>query len=327
MMRSVTALEIKDLESEHLKEYKAPMRKPATLRGMVQAYRELRALPSVQTTADLHSGAIADWILAHPGRSSVRTESLLRNMKVIFNFAISRGWLAISPFENRKLRHWMRSDAVPSRNHNRVWHRTPDEIRQLLEYLDERASTSWRARRLQCLIYVYVYTAFRKQEALHLLASNVDFDRMILTIEPLAPLWTPKTVPSARTVPMAEILADVLEPWVQICGSEVTRKRTGWGFLFPGARLVGPWTGGSPGYSAYTEFVAAAHAAGIGNVSPIYARIWFGSNGKAMGMGEKEVQAWLGQSCPYTQRFYDREKIETLRPSAKRLELFYGEQA
>ena len=324
MIRAVNPVPIDTLESEHLKEYRFPSRKRATRRGMIQTYRELRKLPAIQTSADLNRGTISDWIAAHPTRSSVRTESILRNIRVICNFAVSRGWLDVSPFKDKRLKSWGRSDTVPSRNFNRVWDRTPEEIRQFLEYLDERAPSSWSARRLQAIVYVYVFTAFRGDEAKHLLRRNIDFDRMTITLEPLAPLWTPKTVRSARTVPMCRVLADVLRPWIQMCGAEIVRKRTGYDFAFPGARMLGPWTGGSPGYSAYTQIVAAAHAAGIGQVSPIFARIWFGTNGKTLGMGEKEVQAWLGHACPYAQRFYDREKIESLRPSANKLELFYG---
>ena len=313
-----------ELEREVLSLYRYPLRKRATRKMMVQTFRELRALSAFQLTTDLTPGLVSDWICAHPGRSSVRTEALLRNVRVIANLAKAMRWLDVSPFEVRRLKAWLRPDAVPSRNLDRVYRRSQDEIQRLLRLLDNEASASWQGRRLQCLVYVYVYTAFRKQEALHLLASNVNFERQTITIKPLAPDWTPKTVVSARTAPMPSVLAEVLRPWVRICGSELCQEQCGYGYLFPGTKLVGPWAAGSPPYDAYSQIIAAGERAAIGHITPIYARHWFGTNAKTMGLGKLEVQGYLGHACPYTQRYYDDEAVESLRPAANRLELFYG---
>jgi integrase len=303
------------LEAEVLAIYGPPLSAVATRRMMVQTFEELKVLPGLKRSSNLDTTLLAAWIRAHPGRSSARAGALLRCIRVIVNHAVKRRWLDISPFEIRPLRFWLRPDACPSRNAGRVYHRSQSEVSRLLALLNGEAGANWQSRRLQSLVYVYVYTAFRKNEAIHVLARNVDFGRGVIVIEPIPGIWIPKTVKSARTLPMADPLVDVLRLWVPMCGSE---------WLFPGTRLKGPWTGGSPGYKAVDQIAAAAKRAGIGHTTPIYFRKWFGTNAKAMGLGPLEVQSFLGHSNPDTQASYDEEAIETMRPAVKKLQLFYA---
>jgi integrase len=309
-MRSPTFSRLSD---DVLALYGPSMRAPATRRMMCQALKELASITGVRRASDLTDTLVARWIEDHPGRSPARTLALLRCIKVIVNIAVGKGWLRVSPFASRKLSQWVRSDARPAKK-RAVRHKSPDEIRRLLRLLDDEASGgSWASGRLQALVYVYVYTGLRRDEALHLLASNVDSRDRTITIEPVGK-WRPKTVRSARTLPMAEPLARVLDGWSRRCGSE---------WLFPGKRLKTPWSGG-PGYKPIDLIRGAAERAGIGDMTIIGFRKTLGTSAKAMGLGPLEVAAILGHSNAETQRAYDEERVESMRPAAGKVAAFYA---
>jgi integrase len=291
--------------------YGPSMRARATFRAMRQTLAELAAVRGVRKSSDLTVSTIARWIELHPGRSPARTESLLRNVRVVCNIAVASGWLAVSPFSVRKLGAWVRLDGKPRRPVHR--HKTAEEVVRLLRLLDAEASGgAWAAGRLQALVYVYVYAALRRDEALHLLAANVDLGRRTITVEPVG-TWRPKTVRSARTLPMAEPLAEVLALWLPRCGSP---------WLFPGRRLKSPWSGG-PGYKPIDLVRAAARRAGIGDVTIIGLRKTFGTLAKAMGLGPLEVKAILGHTTIATQAHYDEEAVESLRGAMEKVRLFF----
>jgi integrase len=310
---------IERLEVEILSTYEPPQRAKATLRQMVQTFREIKAIPGVTRSSHLRQPAVSAWIIAHPGRSPARVESLLRCWRIIANYAVDEGFLRVSPFERRKVNAWVRADAVKKKT--KLLYRSAQDIRSFLRLLDAEASASWQARRLQALGYVYVFTGFRKGEGLHLLARNVDFARQTITIEPLPEFgWIPKTVKSARTLPLATPLADVLKIWVPMCGANDLMP-----FLFPGTRLKGPWTGGSGKYTALESIKIAAKRANLADGMTILgARKSAGTNAKAMGLGQIERMLLFGHTDEATGEHYDEEQIETMRPAIKKLELFYG---
>jgi len=308
-------ISIERLEAELLSLYEPPLRAVATLREMRQVFGEIKLLPGVAKTSHLRPPAIAAWIKRYPARSPARVESLLRCWRVIVNYAVNEGYMRSSPFKTRKLSSWIRADAVKAKP--KRLHRTAGEIRALLRLLDQEAGADWRTRRLQALFYVYVYTGFRKGEALHVLACNVDLDRKTITVEPLPGRgWLPKTVKSARTLPMAEPLVEVLRAWVPMCGSE---------WLFPGTRLVGPWTGGTGRYTALEQVKAAARRAGITDGMTILGgRKSAGTNAKAMGLGPIERMLLFGHTDEKTGELYDEEAVETMRPAVLKLQQFYA---
>lgn len=293
--------------------YGPSMRARATFVMMRQALAEIASVPGVRRSSDLTPTVLARWIELHPGRSPARTEALLRCARVVANFAVAAGWLRASPFGFRPLKQWVRADAGPARP-PAARHKTAAEIGRILRQLDgEAAGGGWRDGRLQALGYVYAYTAFRTGEALHLLAANVDLAGATITIEPVDG-WRPKTVRSARTLPMADPLVAVLRLWVPRCGSR---------WLFPGHRLASPWSGG-PGYKPREQIQAAARRAGVDGMSIIGFRKSFGTWAKSMGLGPLEVQAILGHSTVTTQAFYDEEAVNSLRPAMARIAAFYG---
>jgi integrase len=293
--------------------YGPSMRAPATRRMMHQALGELAAVPGVVRSCDLTPQSVARWIDLHPGRSPARTEALLRCLRVTANFAVASGWLRASPFSFRPLKQWVRADSGPARARPGR-HKTADEIRRLLAAADDAAASgAWADGRLQALVYVYVFTGLRRDEALHVLARNVDAAARTLVVEPTA-TWRPKTVKSARTLPMAAPLAEVLAMWAPRCGSE---------WLFPGRRLKSPWSGG-PGYKPIDRIRALAAAAGVGDVTIIGLRKSLGTLAKAMGLGPLEVKAILGHTSIATQAHYDEEAVDSLRPAMARIAAFYG---
>jgi integrase len=303
--------------------YLEPMRKAATLAVMTQALRELESLEGVTSTSDISPGLVARWMHRYP-RSSETTLKLLRCMKVAFNVAAKLKWIDVSPFEVRPLKSWIRKDARPSRNTGRVYRRDPEGIRHLVDMLRDDRERSWHHHRLYALFATLLYTAFRFGEAVHVLERGLDFGRQTITIQPCAPRWTPKTLQSARTAPMCDALTQILSDWVPHSHSAMTADFCGWDFVFPGARHKWAWSGGSQGYDAYSQIIEAAQRAGLGHVTAIYCRKWFGTQAKAMGLGRLEVESFLGHTCPYTQIAYDEEKVESMRPAVHRVGEFYA---
>lgn len=302
------------LETDLLALYEPPLRAPATRTVMAQAMREFRGVAGVKRSSDLTPQNVARWIALYPQRTPVRIEALLRCLRVAANFAVASGWLRSSPFAFRPLRQWVRSDAGPGRPGATARHKTADEIVRVLRQLDaDAAAGSWAAGRVQALGYTYAFTAFRRDEALHLLAENVDMVNRTLRIEPVDG-WRPKTVRSARTLPIADPLHAVLSLWLPRCGSR---------WLFPGRRLQSPWSGG-PGYKPIDAIRDTAKRAGVPGMTIIGFRKSFGTAAKAMGLGPLEVQAILGHSSIQTQAHYDEEAVESLRPAMKRIAAFYG---
>jgi integrase len=308
-MRPVTFSRLTD---DVLALYGPSMRAHTTFLAMSQTLKELAAVATVRRSCDLTPANVARWIEAHPDRSAARTRSLLSNVRTICNFAVASGWLAVSPFAIRKLKDWVRPDARPRKPAPR--HKTAAEIGRLLRLLDsEAAGGGWADGRLQALAYVYAYTGLRAQEALHILAANVDLAGRTFVLEPVDG-WRPKTVRSARTIPITAPLAGVLALWTPRCGSR---------WLFPGKRLQSAWRGG-PGYRPLDQIAAAAVRAGIGPMTIIGFRKSIGTHAKTAKLGQLNVAAILGHTNVATQAYYDEDKCESVRPALEAIAGFYG---
>lgn len=300
------------LRAELLSLYEPPLRAPATYRQMRQAFAEFAVLPGVKRAGDLTPPNIAAWIRAYPARSPARTASMLRCLSVIATYAVKAGCLSHDPFDFRSPRQWVRLDAQAGRpaSAKSVRHRSAAEIGALLELLDlEAAGGSWAAGRLQALVYVYAFTGLRKNEALHLEVADVDLLARTLSVRPKAD-WRPKTLDSAAVLPLAGPLAEVLARWVRRCGDR---------WLFPGARLLGPWTGGSPGRKAIDEIKAAGARAGIEGLTILGFRKSLGTLAKSWGVTQLELKALLRHTTVETQRYYDEEDAELLRAAADKI--------
>ena len=297
--------------------YVPPMAAKATLRQMRQVLREFAEV-GVKRCLDLDDQAVAQWIAHHAQgsspRSPARTESLLRCLHVVCVYAQKKKWLKITPFDIKPLKRWVRADCVPAKRVSPPRRKTVEEIVRLLRLLEREAGEgSWRAGRLQALVNVYVYTGLRRDEALHLLAANVDLSGLTLTVEPIGD-WKPKTVRSARTIPLADPLAEVLARWTPRCGSR---------WLFPGHRLKSPWSGGMH-YKPIDQILRGRRAGrhpghDLDQDFPRHSR----HRGQA-GSPPLEMQTLLGHADSETQRWYDEEQVHSMRPAMKRLAELYS---
>ena len=289
-----------------LLQYAPPLRSPATLRMMFQALNELGA--HIATVAELDEAAIARFVAAQPpARSVARTVALLRCHRIAANFAARKGWIPSSPFAWRGVNAWLRADSKPRRKKLVL---SADDVGRFLEVMDRRASTGgWREGRARALAYIYAFTGLRRDEGTHLLRRNFDRRARTLTVEPFAG-WRPKTVPSARTVPLHRQLYEVLCEWEPRCGSD---------FLTPGHRLRGPWKGG-PGYQPIDVFRDAAREAGIGDITIIAIRRTLATMSPAWGIDPEFRRQLLGHTDVETsETWYIQREVELLRTAVNRI--------
>lgn len=170
------------LQSEVLSLYEPPLRARATYRQVCQVLAEFAALPLTRVS-DLKPPAIARWIQAHPERSPARTASLLRTLRPACTYAVAMGYLARSPFDFRPVSGWVRVDVLAPDRPAPQRHLRRDQVAALLALLDREASEgSWKAGRLQALVYLLAFTGLRKGEALHLRPWDVSLESCTVTI-------------------------------------------------------------------------------------------------------------------------------------------------
>jgi integrase len=301
--------------AEVLSLYTPPIRAQGTYRQMSQVLREFAQLPSVRSVADLKPPAVAAWIAARPERSPARTASLLRSFSSACSYALASGYTKTSPFAYRRVNQWIRTDCQAPDRPQVPRHQSAESVRLLLSLLDtEACSGSWKAGRLQALVYLLSYTGLRKGEALNLMVHDVDLIARTITIAPRR-TFRPKTKKSAARIPIADDLASVLALWL---------PRTGCRWVFPGVELVGPWTHGSPGYKALDEVKAAGLRAGITGLTIAGFRKTIGTLAKSWGLGQLELKALLRHSNVETQRWYDEEQLDSLRPAVARIQFGSG---
>ncbi len=141
-------------------------------------------------------------------------------------------------------------------------------------------------------------------------AWDVDLAARVVAIQPRASCRL-KTKRSAARLPLAAPLVDVLALWLPRCGGE---------WVFPGARLGGPWTSGPPGYKPLDEIRAAGERAGVRDLTIAGFRKTIGTLAKGWGLGQLEVKALLRHSNVETQRWYDEEQVESLRPAVAKIQ-------
>jgi integrase len=288
-----------------------PIRAKGTYRQMSQVLREFAKLPTVRKASDINAANIAAWIRAFPRRTPVRTASLLRSLSSACSYAMTTGDLRANPFAWRRVNRWVRDQVLAPDRPRPLRHQSAEATMRLLEYVDGVAALgSWKAGRLQALVYMLAYTGLRKAEALSLRPWDVDLDRCVVSIQPRA-TFRPKTKKSAARLPLAEPLVRVLRLWITRCGGN---------WLFPGVRLKAPWLGGPPGYKPLDEIRAAGEAVGIVGLTIASFRKTIGTLAKTWGLGQLELKALLRHSNVETQRWYDEEQVESLRPAVAKIQ-------
>jgi integrase len=290
--------------------YEPPIRAKGTWRQMRQVLIEFAALPDMATTADLTPLAISRWIKAFPARSPARAASLLRSLSPACAYAKSQGYLRSSPFDWRKLKHWVLSEVEAPDSPRPDRHQSAEAIGRLLSTLDREADAGdWKRCRLRAFVYLLAYTGLRKNEALHLKPWDVNTLTGEVRIERRRS-FRPKTRKSAARIPLASRANEVMRAWVPLCGES---------WLFPGVRLKAPWLGGCPGYKPLDEVRAAGERAGIEGLTIDSFRKTIGTLAKFWGLNQLEVKALLRHTTTETQKFYDEETVESLRPGVSKI--------
>jgi integrase len=236
---------------EVLAEYRPGLKAPTTRIRMTQALRELVELAGPgATTRDLTAELIARFATARPQRRAETTNGLLRAARTACNLAIARGYLRTSPFAGR--RFWARPDAPTGpRHHGRA------EIARVLAHLQDGIA-GWAGHRLYALAAVYAYTGLRRDEALRLRVEDVDLGRGFVFVRPNG--RSLKTAASHAPVPCPAALVAILAAWIPRSGQG--------GWVFPGVRGLGPWTGGKAGQRPADRLKAAGRAVGVEGFTP-----------------------------------------------------------
>jgi integrase len=282
-----------------------------SLEKMREKLRDLGITPTVKNVSDMRPVVIAAWIHAYPRRSPARAASLLRSFSSACTYAVAAPYLTVSPFVYRRVNQWVRDEVIAPERPRPPRYQSTEAIQRLLEMLDaEAALGGWKAGRLQALVYLFAFTGMRKAEALSLRPWDVDVERGEVSIQPRAS-FRPKTRKSAAKLPLAEPARAVLRLWLPRCGGE---------WVFPGVRLKAAWRGGPPGYKPLDEVKAAGERAGIPGLTIAGFRMTIGTMAKTWGLGQLELKALLRHSNVETQRWYDEEQVESLRPAVAKIQ-------
>ena len=308
----------------------------STVRQVERVLRELMAV-GVARSYQIDNEAIALWRRAWPDRSTETWKSNLRCLSAVCTIAKFEGYLRKDPFELHSVKKRVRDDARP-KTKGPQYHRTPEEIRKVLELAAAEAKGGdWEAMRLSAYTHALFLTGARPGEIQHLLAANVDFRRGTIRIEPVqVPVrggrtrwWRPKTVGSSKALPAGPRLLEILEAWERV--RLVPRRqpryripiRRDCPFLFPGKSLVGPWTCGGPGVRPLDQIRELGERAGVADLVNKSARKSVGTHAKTIGLGGLERKALFRHADLKTGEAYDEEDAETLRPAVKRIEQYY----
>jgi integrase len=289
---------------EALAHYRAARYSRETYLKTAQALRELLALaPPGATLRDLTPGLIARFAASRPERSPATTNNLLGRVRSCCALAVRSGALPVSPFAGRTF--W-RPPAAPGCA-AAATHHPRAAIARVLEDLRGRAAAgSWRDRRLYALAAVVCYTGLRKNEALGMLAADVDLDRGFLLVRPNR-FRRLKTRGSEAPVPCPDALVPILRDWLpRLGGSEC---------LFPNVhRRATPWMGGSSGLCARVCLKAAGERLGVAGLTFRSLRASLATHMIGRGFSPKQAQQVLRHTTDRTtSRHYIHPDLETLR--------------
>lgn len=290
--------------------YSPPRRAKATRKQIAQVLREFAELPGVKRTSDLNPATIARWMDAHPGRTVVRTKSLLATFRAACKYAVSQNYISSNPFDFWKPNEWIRDDAEDRPRSSRpVRHKSAADLGRVLDQADREAVRGWEQRRLQALVYTYAFTGMRAGEAMHLYVSEIDLNARVLQIA-AKPGWRPKTLKSAKPIPIAPPLAEVLSNWLPHTGST---------WAFPTRKLDRPWTTGGPGYRPLDAVKELGRRAGVEGLTILGFRKSIGTLAKAMGISQLERKDLLRHTSVETGDYYDEDDLDLLKATIAKI--------
>jgi integrase len=307
-------------KTELLELYGPTMRARGTRREMVRAIGIIEGL-GVQSTADLQSPSLVARLIATcaPGRSPNTVRKFLRQLSVMCSHAVHCGYARTSPFSSRPVRSWIR--AAPS---SRVRHLTRAEIRRILNVLDDDVRTRqgwalWRARRLQCLVYLVAFTGLRRSEALHLRTEDIDIQARSVSVVDRA-THRLKTSTSAALVPCPEQLIPVLTDWLaHRQDAPEGSPRPELGFAFPNSRIGTPWTGGCRGTKPLDRLRAIGERAQVKDLGFQILRRSVATHLELSGCGGAMISRILRHSPRVDEDFYRKADLANMIESVKGL--------
>jgi len=296
--------------SEILDLYRPPLRRLATYLKMRKVLAEFGDLPGMRSTRDISPGSIVRWISLHQDRRAITNRSYLGSSRAAVRIAAKMGWVQTSPWE-------LRSDWIPAEEEGDDESPPPPrhldlaEVGRLLDRADAEASTGdWKSRRLQALIYVYLYTGIRKNEALGMRLADVDLPREFLWIKPNRKRRL-KSRASRRKLAMHADLVEVLRKWIPVCGSEE--------WLIPGMRRRGPWLTGLIAYRPLAAVKELAARAGISHCTIQALRRTLATHGRRWGWGPLELKELLGHASEQTAEWYLEGDLADQRAAVARI--------
>jgi integrase len=275
-----------------------PACKSTRLRAGQATRLALQLSPPGSTTLDLTPELVAKVAAHESGTLRPATiDGRLRALRAACTLAVLGGHLVDLPFGPRTPWPALKSvQPLKSRHHSR------DALAKLLAGL-AIDSGSWEGGRLHALAAVWLYCGLRKSEALRMRVEDLDFGLGILWVIRRVGR-TLKTVGSEAAVPMPGPLSAILLEWAPRCGS---------GWLFPGCKLQGPWTGGTTGRKSSDRLKQAAESAGISGVTPHTLRHSLATHLRGFwGLSPKQIQMILRHSNQYTQELYCHEDLANL---------------
>lgn len=241
-----------DLEALYL----PPFGAPSTWRKIRQVLDEMARYAGVRETSDLTPPAVGKWLRAFPDRSPATARTLLSSFRVACSYSVRQGWLHSSPFDQRKLRDWLRDydpdeDDPPQRHHSIV------DLCRVLGDLQRDAAVGWKQHRLFALASITAMTGARAKEVQAAQVADFDLVERVFFVRPNARRRL-KTRRSKRRVPLTGESVKILADWLPITGSV---------WAFPGARMNGPWIHGGPGYRPLDELKAAGERSGVNGLT------------------------------------------------------------
>jgi integrase len=281
---------------------------PATLAKMRTVLDEFATL--CDSTADISLHAISRWLAAPEcrRRSVMTRRSLLSAFRAACGIGAQQAYCS-NPFLTWDLDRWL---PVPEPEElERPWlvHSGPEIARVLRRARCEAAGGPWRSQRTLALVTLAAFTGARAKELLGAQTADVDLPRGLFHIRS-NPRRKLKTRSSRRTLPIHPELATVLASWLPGRGVWLIPQRSG----------RGPWFHGTVGYRPVDAVKQLGERVGVEGLTVLSFRHTFATLAEGWGLGELEVQRWLGHARPTTQVWYRHPRVSALAATLARIQ-------
>lgn len=248
-------IEIMAAKSGKSKTYRHALR--MTLRRLEEA--------GVEVTSQITASSIATVVSASATGRSATTRAVLALLKVVSNYAIRAGYLAVSPFETISAKEWLEPQVPLEKGRH-----SPRDLWRVLSHLGREASAAhgrdgWQKSRLYAFTAALAYLGLRLAETIYLRIPDIDFGNQSVSVVSRNPGPRKKYVDRRRRVILPEPLGTILVDWIDIRDRFAPEENT---YLFPATRGVEPWTSGMPGQKPLARVREAGLRVGIADLTP-----------------------------------------------------------